>query len=105
MRDAVRDEHAREAATLAIGQAEAASVDDHLGHLEKPRIARHSSLDLASFTNATSAARASSGVLTGLANATRTGRGTSRVCADISKPYRSTPVIVAEVISVAFEKA
>jgi hypothetical protein len=33
------------------------------------------SLDLASFTIATSTARNSSGVLTGLANATRTGRG------------------------------
>ena len=44
-------------------------------------------------------------LLTGLANATRTGRGPSGVFADISKPYRSTPVIVAEVTSVAFENA
>jgi hypothetical protein len=63
------------------------------------------SLDLASFTIATSVARSSSAVVTGLANATRTGRGPSVVFADISKPYRSTPVIVADVVSVAFENA
>ena len=45
------------------------------------------------------------GVLTGFANATRTGRGPSAVFADISKPYRSTPVIFAEATSIAFEKA
>jgi hypothetical protein len=44
-------------------------------------------------------------VLTGLANATRTGRGPCAVIADISKPYLSRPVIVAEVISVALENA
>src|SRR5207253_11511565 len=63
------------------------------------------SLDLASFTIAIRAARTSSGVLTGLPNARRTGRGPSGVIADISKPYLSTPVMLAEVISVAFEKA
>ena len=69
------------------------------------RTVRQPSLDLASFTIATSAVRTSSDVLTGLANATRTGRGPSGVLADISKPYRSTPAILAEVISVDFEKA
>src|SRR5688500_6763449 len=63
------------------------------------------SLDLASFTIEIRAARTSSGVLTGLANAKRTGRGPCGVIADISKPYLSTPVMLAEVISVAFEKA
>ena len=63
------------------------------------------SLDLASFTIETRAARTSSGVLTGLPNARRTGRGPFGVIADMSKPYLSTPVMLAEVISVAFEKA
>jgi len=65
----------------------------------------HPSLDLASFNIAISELRASSGVLTGLANATRTGRGPSAVFADMSKPYLSMPVILAEVTSVALEKA
>jgi hypothetical protein len=64
-----------------------------------------SSLDLASFTIEIRATRTSSGVLTGLANARRTGRGPCGVIADMSKPYRSTPVMLAEVTSVAFEKA
>jgi len=64
-----------------------------------------SSLDLASFTIEIRAARTSSGVLTGLANARRTGRGPCGVIADMSKPYRSTPVMLAEVTSAAFEKA
>src|ERR687898_390418 len=63
------------------------------------------SLLLASFSIEIRAARASSGVLSGLANARRTGRGPSLVFADISNPYRSMPVMLAEVISVAFEKA
>ena len=46
-----------------------------------------------------------SGVLTGLPNARRTGRGPFGVIADMSKPYLSTPVMLAEVISVACEKA
>src|SRR5262245_31154404 len=60
---------------------------------------------LASFNIAINAARASSGVLAGFANATRTGRGPSGVFADISKPYRSMPVMVAEATLVAREKA
>ena len=63
------------------------------------------SLDLASFNILTRTARASSGVLIDLANATRIGRGPSVVVDDISKPYRSMPVIVADVTSVAFEWA
>ena len=63
------------------------------------------SLDLASFTIATRADRASSGVMTGFANAKRIGRGPSAVFADISKPYRSMPVMRAEVIAVALENA
>jgi len=63
------------------------------------------SLDLASFTMDIRTARTSSGVLTGLPNARRTGRGPLGVIADISKPYLSTPVMLADVISVAFEKA
>src|SRR5687768_2802728 len=63
------------------------------------------SLLLASFSMEIRAARASSDVLTGVANARRTGRGPSLVFADISNPYRSMPVMLAEVISVAFEKA
>src|ERR1700681_747169 len=43
------------------------------------------SLDLASFTIATRADRASAGVVTGFANAKRIGRGPSAVFADISK--------------------
>src|SRR3954469_8281279 len=52
-----------------------------------------------------SAVRASSGVLTGRGNASRTGRGPSAVLADISNPYRSTPVIAADEISRALENA
>src|SRR5688572_24594553 len=63
------------------------------------------SLDLASFTIEIRAARASSGVLTGLPNARRTGRGPIGVITDMSKPYLSTPVMLADAISVAFEKA
>src|SRR5678815_3935358 len=63
------------------------------------------SLDLASFNIEIRAARTSSGVLTGLANARRTARGPCGVIADMSKPYLSTPVMLAEVTSVAFEKA
>src|SRR5262245_1825244 len=69
------------------------------------RSASQLNLDLASLTIATRIARASSGVLTDLGNATRIGRGPSVVVADISKPYRSMPVILADVTSVAFEKA
>jgi hypothetical protein len=68
-------------------------------------VIRQRRLLLASFSIEIRAARASSGVLTGLANARRTGRGPSLVFADISTPYRSMAVIVAEVIPVAFEKA
>ena len=63
------------------------------------------SLFLASFSLEIRAARASAGVLTGTANARRTGRGPSLVLADISNPYRSTPVMIAALISVALEKA
>lgn len=63
------------------------------------------SLDLASFTREIIVARTSSGVLTGVPNAKRRGRGPFEVIADISKPYLSMPVIVAEVISVPWEKA
>lgn len=63
------------------------------------------SLLLASFSIAIKTERASSGVLTGLANARRTGRIPSLVFADISNPYRSMPVMLAEVLSVALEKA
>ena len=66
---------------------------------------RQPSLLLASFSIEIRTARASSGVLTGLVNARRTGRGPSLVFADISNPYWSMPVMVAEVISVALEKA
>ena len=57
------------------------------------------------FTMEIRAARNPSGVLTGLPNARRTGRGPFEVIADISKPYLSTPVMLAEVISVPGEKA
>src|SRR3990170_6330057 len=63
------------------------------------------SLRLASMSIAIRAARASSGVSTELANGRRTGRGPSFVRADISNPYRSIPVMLADVISVAFENA
>src|SRR6185436_15064883 len=63
------------------------------------------SLDVASFTMEIRAARNPSGVLTGLPNARRTGRGPFEVIADISKPYLSTPVMLADVISVPGEKA
>jgi hypothetical protein len=69
------------------------------------RLTSQASLFLASFSIEIRAARASSGVLTGTANARRTGRGPSLVLADISNPYRSTPVMTAALISVAFEKA
>jgi hypothetical protein len=60
---------------------------------------------LASLSIAISAVRASSGVVTGVANARRTGLGPSAVFADISNPYRSMPVMAAEVMSVALENA
>jgi hypothetical protein len=60
---------------------------------------------LASFSIAIRAARACPGVLTDLVNAKRTGRGPSLVVADISNPYRSMPVMLAEVIAVALENA
>src|SRR5687767_13401495 len=81
----------------------AAGVVEH-GDLRGGHV-RQLSLILASFSIEIRTARASSGVLTGPAKARRIGRGPSLVFADISNPYRSMPVMVAEVISVAFEKA
>lgn len=62
-------------------------------------------LPRASFSNAMRAVRASSGVLTGVGKARRMGRGPSPVVAENSKPYRSMPVMLAALASVAFEKA
>jgi hypothetical protein len=43
-------------------------------------------------------------VLTGLPKAKRRGRGPFEVISNVSKPYLSTPVIFAEVISVPWEQ-
>ena len=86
---------------LMLPQFRTLSRDRDAGRLQCPL----GQLGRGVFTMEIRAARNPSGVLTGLPNARRTSRGPVGVIADMSNPYLSTPVMLAELISVAFEKA